>query len=176
MDLKKFTEELITEWQNLPKNQRGLAGVVENKESGLKGEKSALNKLRNEISGYEFTLTPNSWSPADIVGFKKDSDFWHFALYQVKTSVDEKSLTSEIIEKNTLPILAKLLKSVFSNSKQTKYYKNKPVYITIGYLGLHSKNGRNTIVKRIPYQKDFTMNGLQLTSSQKTAARNYVHK
>lgn len=176
MDLKKFTEELVTEWRNLPKNQRGLAGVIENKESGLKGEKSALIKLKSEISEYEFILTPNSWSPADIIGFKKDSDFWHFALYQVKTSIEEQNLTSEIIEKETLPLLAKFLKDVYSNSAQTKYYKNKPIYITTGYIGVHNKNGRNTIVKKIPYQKDFTMNGLQLTSSQKTVARNYVHK
>ena len=74
MDLKKFTQELITEWQKLPKNQRGLAGVAENKEIGLKGEKSALNNLKNGMSGYEFTLTPNSKSPADIIGFKKSSD------------------------------------------------------------------------------------------------------
>jgi len=85
-------------------------------------------------------------------------------------------LTSEIIEKNTLPILAKLLKSIYPKSEQTKYYKNKPIYITLGYLGVHSKNGRNTIVKKMPYQKDFTMNGLNLTSSQKTVIRNAVHK
>lgn len=176
MDLKKFTEELITEWRNLHKNQRGLAGAFENKESGLNGEKSALSKLRSELSDYEFTLTPNSWSPADIIGFKKGSDFWHFALYQVKTSINEENLTSEIAEKNTLPILAKLLKQIYPNSEQTKYYKNKPIYITIGYLGVHNKNSRNTIVKRIPYQKDFTMNGLNLTSSQKTVIRNSAHR
>lgn len=176
MNLKKITEELIDEWKKLPENQRGLAGIVENKESGLKGEKSALNKLRSELSDYEFTVTPNSWSPADIIGLKKGSDFWHFALYQVKTSINEKTLTSEISEKNTLPILAKLLKSIYPNSVQTKYYKNKPIYITIGYLGLHNKNGRNTILKRVPYQKDFTMNGLNLTSSQKTIIRNLAHK
>jgi hypothetical protein len=176
MDIKKFTEELIDEWRKLPENQRGLAGIVDNKESGLKGEKSALSKLRNELSDYEFTLTPNSWSPADIIGFKKDSDFWHFALYQVKTSINEQSLTSEISEKNTLPLLAKLLKRIYPNSDQTKYYKNKPIYITLGYLGLHNKNGRNTIVKRVPYQKDFTMNGLNLTSSQKTEIRNLAHR
>lgn len=176
MNIKKFTEELIHEWRNLPENQSGLAGVVDNKESGLKGEKSALHKLRKELTDYEFTLTPNSWSPADIIGLKKSSDFWHFALYQVKTSINEKNLTSEIREKNTLPILAILLKNIYQNSDQTKYYKNKPIYITSGYLGLHHKNGRNTIVKRIPYQKDFTMNGLNLTSSQKTVIRNLAHK
>lgn len=176
MDLKKFTQELITEWQKLPRNQRGLAGVVENKEIGLKGEKSALNNLKNGISGYEFTLTPNSKSPADIIGFKKSTDFWHFALYQVKTSVDEMSLTSEIIEKNTLPNFAKFLKSYYESSDQTKRYKNKPVYITIGYIGVHHKNNRNIIVKKIPYQQSFTMNSLQLTPSQKTAIRNYAHR
>jgi hypothetical protein len=176
MNIKKFTEELIEEWRKLPQNQQGLAGIVDNKESGLKGEKRALSKLKNKLSDYEFTLTPNSWSPADIIGFKKDSDFWHFALYQVKTSINEQTLTSEINEKNTLPILAKLLKSIYPNSDQTKYYKNKPIYITLGYLGVLNKNGRNTIVKRVPYQKDFTMNGLNLTSSQKTMIRNLAHK
>jgi len=58
-------------------------------------------------------------------------------------------LTSEIIEKNTLPILAKLLKSIYPKSEQTKYYKNKPIYITLGYLGVHSKNGRNKFIKKI---------------------------
>ena len=67
-------------------------------------------------------------SPADIIGFKKGSNFWHFALYQVKTSIDEQSLTSEIAEKETLPILAKLLKQIYPSSEQTKYYKNKPIY------------------------------------------------
>lgn len=176
MDLKKFTEELIEVWRKLPENQTGLAGIVDNKENGLKGEKSALSKLRSELSDYEFTLTPNSWSPADIIGFKKGSDFWHFALYQVKTSINEKTLTSEIKEKHTLPILAKLLKSIYPNSIQTKYYKNKPIYITIGYLGLLHKNNRNTIVKRVSYIKDYTMNGLKLTSSQKTVIKNLAHK
>ncbi len=176
MDLKKFSQELITEWQKLPKNQRGLAGVAENKEIGLKGEKSALNNLKNGMSGYEFTLTPNSKSPADIIGFKKSSDFWHFALYQVKTSVDETKLTSEIIEKSTLPNLAKLLKSYYNISDQTKRYKKKPIYITIGYVGVLHRNNRNTVLKKIPYQQTFTMNGLQLTTSEKTAIKNYAHR
>lgn len=101
MKLKKFTEELIVEWRKLPRKKRGLDGVTDNKEVGLKGEKSALNNLKSQKSKYEFTLTPNSWSPADIVGLKKDSQYWHFALYQVKTSVNKDSLTYDIIEKDT---------------------------------------------------------------------------
>ena len=176
MNLKKFTEELIAEWRKLSKNQRGLAGVLENKDNGLKGEKTALNRLKRDLPEYEFTLTPNSWSPADIIGLKKDSSFWHFALYQVKTSTDENRLTTDIIEKRTLPVLAKLLKTIYQTSNQTKYYKNKPVYITTGYLGVHHKDKRNKIIMKVPYQKSFTMNSLQLPSSQKTLIKNHAHK
>jgi len=176
MKIKIFTNELVTEWRKQSKIKRGLTGVVENKESGLKGEKSALNKLRTDFPNYKFTQTPNSWSPADIVGFQEGSKYWHFVLYQVKTSINPNSLTEEIPEKYTLPELVKVLKKTFIDSDQTKYYKKKQLYITIGNLGVHSSNGRNTIVKRVPYKKDFTMNGLSLTQTEKTEIRNQLHR
>lgn len=176
MKLKIFTNQLVTEWKKHSKGQMGLGGIVENKEDGQKGEKSALNRLRNDFPEYEFTQTDYSWTPADIIGFRKDSKFWHFALYQVKTSKNLNSLTEEIAEKYTLPELAKILKKVFIDSDQTKYYKDKELYITIGYLGVYNSNGRNTIVKRVPYQNEFSMNGLTLTQSQKSGIKNKLHR
>lgn len=176
MKLKNFASELVTEWGKQSKSQMGLGGIIENKENGLKGEKSALNRLRNDFPEYEFAQTDNSWTPADIIGFRKDPKFWHFALYQVKTSKNINSLTEEISEKYTLPDLVKILKEVFIDSNQTKYYKKKELYITIGYLGVYNSNGRNTIIKRTPYQKDFSMNGLSLTQSEKTGIKNKLHK
>jgi len=176
MKLKIFASELVIEWGKQSKIQKGLGGVIENKEDGLKGEKSALHRLRNDFPEYEFVQTDNSWTPADIIGFKKDPNFWHFALYQVKTSKNLDSLTEEISEKYTLPDLAKILKEVFVDSDQTKYYKKRELYITIGYLGVHNSNGRNSIIKRIPYRKDFSMNGLSLTQSEKTGIKNRLHK
>lgn len=176
MKLKIFTSELVTEWKKQSKGQMGLGGIVENKEDGQKGEKSALNKLCKDFPDYEFVQTDYSWTPADIIGFRKDSKFWHFALYQVKTSKNLNSLTEEIPEKYTLPDLAKILKKVFIDSDQTKYYKNKELYITTGYLGVHNSNGRNTIIKRVPYQNEFSMNGLSLTQSEKTGIKNKLHK
>jgi hypothetical protein len=176
MKLKIFTTELVTEWKKQPKSQMGLGGIIENKEEGQKGEKSALNRLRIDFPEYEFTQTDYSWTPADIIGFRKDSKFWHFALYQVKTSRNLNSLTEEIPEKHTLPDLAKILKEVFIVSDQTKYYKKKELYITIGYLGIYNSNGRNTIIKRVPYQNDFSMNGLTLTQSEKIGIKNKLHR
>lgn len=176
MKLKIFTSELVTEWKKQSKDQMGLGGIVENKEDGQKGEKSALNFLCKDFPDYEFVQTDYSWTPADIIGFRKDSKFWHFALYQVKTSKNLNSLTEEIPEKYTLPDLAKILKEVFVDSDQTKYYKKKELYITIGYLGVHNSNGKNKIIKRTPYKKDFSMNGLSLTQSEKTGIKNKLHK
>ncbi|WP_445908597.1 hypothetical protein [Yeosuana sp.] len=180
MNLKIFTSELVEDWRKYTTELRGMAGpeIIDNKERGLKGEISAINKLKKDFKDlkYKFELTPNSKSPADIIGLRENPEFWHFALYQVKTSIELKSLTSEISEKETLPILAKILKNTFLNSDQAKYYKKKPLYITIGYLGvLHSK-GKNKIEKRIPYKKDFTLNGLLLTSSEKTEIKNKLHR
>lgn len=132
--------------------------------------------MRNDFPEYEFTQTDNSWTPADIIGFKKDPQFWHFALYQVKTSMYLDSLTEEIPEKHSLSQLAKILKKIFIASDQTKYYKKKELYITIGYLGVHNSNNRNTIVKRIPYKNEFSMNGLSFTQAEKTAIKNKLHK
>lgn len=176
MKLKIFTSELVTEWSKQSKSSMGLGGIVENKEEGQKGEKSALNRLRNDFPEYEFTQTDYSWTPADIIGFRKTSKFWHFALYQVKTSKNLNSLTEEIPEKYTLPDLAKILKEVFIVSGQTRYYKKKELYVTIGYLGVLNSNGRNTLIKRVPYQNEFSMNGLSLTQSEKTGIKNKLHK
>ncbi len=175
MDLKKFTTELVSAWKKYSQNQK-LGGIQENKDSGFKGEDSALNRLNSDFSDYKFTKTNYSRTPADIIGLKQDSGFWHFALYQVKTSKNLKSLTHEIEEKNTLPELAKLLKKVFLESSQTKYYKKKQVYISIGYIGVHRKNNKNHIVKRLPYQKDFSMNRLELKTTEKTKIRNKLHR
>lgn len=176
MKLKIFTSELVTEWRKQSKIQMGLGGIVENKQDGLNGEKTTLNRLRNDFPEYEFTQTDNSWTAADIIGFKKDPKFWHFALYQVKTSKNPSSLTAEIPEKYLLPALARILKKVFIESDETKYYKKKELYITIGYLGVHNSNGRNIIIKKIPYQKCFSMNGLSLTQGEKTEIKNKLHK
>lgn len=75
-----------------------------------------------------------------------------------------------------MPVLAKLLKKVFEDSDQTKYYKNKPIYITIGYIGVYNKKGRNLIIKKNPYPRDFSMNKLDLTSNQKTEIKNSAHR
>ncbi|MGB0879417.1 MAG: hypothetical protein ACPGTO_02495 [Polaribacter sp.] len=179
MNLKEFTSELVEDWREY-RAPKGMAGaeIIDNKERGLKGEISALSKLNRDFkdSEYKFELTPNSKSPADIVGLRKNPKYWHFTLYQVKTSIELKSLTSEIPEKKTLPILAKILKKTFLNSDQAKYFKKKPLYITIGYLGVFHSKGKNKIVKRIPYQKNFSMNGLSLTTSEKTEIRNKLHR
>lgn len=176
MKLKTFISELVTEWKKYSKGQIGLGGIVENKEHGQKGEKSALKRLSKDFPDYEFVQTDYSWTPADIIGFRKDSKFWHFALYQVKTSKNLNYLTEEIPEKYTLPELAKILKKVFIDSNQTKYYKNKELYITIGYLGVYNSNGRNLIVKRVPYQNEFSMNGLSIKQSEKTGLKNRLHR
>lgn len=176
MKLKNFTTELVTEWRRQSNSQMGLGGIVENKDNGFKGEKSALNRLRNDFPEYEFSPTDNSWTPADIIGLRKYPKFWHFTLYQVKTSINPNSLTEEIAEKYTLPLLANILKDVFIISNQTKYYKKKELYITIGYIGVHHSNGRNTIIKKLPYKNDFSMNKLSLTQIEKTRIKNKLHK
>ena len=180
MILKKFTSELIEDWRKYKTSRKGMAGaeIIDNKDRGFKGEVTAINKLKKDFKdlNYKFELTPNSKSPADIIGLRKKTDYWHFALYQVKTSIELESLTSDINEKETLPILAKILKKTFTNTDQTKYYKNKPLYITIGYLGVFHSKGKNRIVQRIAYQKYFTMNGLSLTTTEKTEIRNKLHR
>jgi hypothetical protein len=181
MNLKIFTTELVKEWQKTLKEKRayglGVPAIVENKDRGLNGEKTVLQRLRNDFGPkYKFTVTDNSWSPADIIGFKKDPKFWHFALYQVKTSIYKEALSEKVIEKETLPELAKLLKKVFVDSDQTKRYKKKPVYITIGYVGVHHSKNRNRIIRKIPYQKTFTMNGLSLSPTKKTEIKNQLHR
>ena len=180
MNLKKFTSELVEDWRKHIKDLKGMgrADIIENKRKGFKGESSALIKLKKDFKDfkYKFELTPNSKSPADIIGLRKKTKYWHFALYQVKTSIESKSLTSDIAEKETLPILAEILKRTFLKSNQTKYYKNKPLYITIGYLGVLHSNGKNKIVKRTAYQKEFTMNKLSLTRCEKTEIKNKLHK
>ena len=155
---------------------KGLAGIQDNKKYGLKGEKSVLSKLKVEFPDYEFRQTDYSWTPADIIGLRQDPKFWHFALYQVKTSKNLSSLTEKIVEKQTLPELAKILKKTFIDSSQTKYYKNKQLYISIGYIGVHNSNGKNLIVKRTPFPGDFSMNKLTLTSTEKTKIRNKLHR
>ena len=54
MELKIFITELVTEWKKQSKSKIGLGGIVENKEDGQKGEKSALNKLSKDFPDYEF--------------------------------------------------------------------------------------------------------------------------
>ncbi|AGC78251.1 hypothetical protein LX97_02955 [Nonlabens dokdonensis] len=176
MKLKNFTSELVTAWRKREQGLYGMAGVVENKEIGIKGEKYVLTKLRKDYPEYEFCLTDYSWTPADIIGFKKDSQMWHFALFQVKTSKFRDQLSSEIIEKQTLPILAKILKQVFIKSDETKYYKNREVYITIGYVGVYHSNGRNNLVLKKPYGNDFSLNQLSLNSTEKTKMKNNIHR
>ena len=178
MNLKKFTKELVAEWKKLRQRRQGLSGIVENNESGLKGEKTALKNLKNKLisKNYEFELTPESKSPADIIGFKKYRGYWHFALYQVKTSIRQEMLTSNISEKNTLQDLAKLLKLVYRNSDQTNCNKKKQIYITLGYIGVHNNNGRYSVFKKTSYQNRYSMNKLILKEDKKTEIKNLAHK
>lgn len=176
MNLRKFTSELVTAWRSREKKPSGLSGIKENKETGIKGEKYVLRKLRQEYSDYQFCRTDYSWSPADIIGLNEGTKFWHFAMFQVKTSVSKYRLNPEINEKETLPVLAKLLKEVFVESKETNYYKKKPLYITTGFIGVHFSSGRLKLESKVPYKKDFSMNKLSLTYKEKLGVKNFVHR
>ncbi len=182
MELKIFISEIVTKWlksNKFEKKQLGLSGAI-SPIIGEKGENYALKKLKEHFPNYEFLKTDNSKSPADIIGLKKSGKFWHFALYQVKTSLDKSNLTKNIPEKETLPILAKIIKDNFIVSEQTKRVKKRPLFITIGYIGVHStetKNGfRNKIIKSSAYSKTFSLNNLNLQSKDKTKLKNKIHK
>lgn len=176
MNLRKFTSELVKAWRSREKKPSGLSGIKENKETGIKGEKYVLRKLKREYPDYQFCRTDYSWSPADIIGLKKGVQFWHFAMFQVKTSVNKYELSPEINEKETLPVLAKLLKEVFVESKETNYYKKKPLYITTGFIGVHFSSGRFKLQLKVPYKKDFSKNKLSLTNKEKSGIKNFVHQ
>ncbi|WP_430409276.1 hypothetical protein [Kordia sp.] len=180
MNLKKFITELVREWR-LIENSKGLRAtmgtpqIIRNNKDGLKGEKTALQNLARKYKDYEFRFTDFSKTPADIIDLKRTSKYWHFALFQVKTSKEMNRLTPEIQEKYTLPLLADVLKDVFRSSEQTNYYKKKQVYITIGYIGvLNSPNG-NRVVKKCVYKGDKTMNKLNISYSDKVSIKNRLH-
>ncbi|WP_430412706.1 hypothetical protein [Kordia sp.] len=182
MNLKKFTTEIVKEWNRRPVTEglnktMGTPLITINKDTGLKGEKTALEHLQRkfEKDGYKFTLTDYSKTPADIIGYKRTSKYWHFVLYQVKTSKNIKKLTPEISEKYSLPVLADIVKDVFKVSVETNYHKQKGAYITLGYLGIrHSKKG-NRVVKKVAYDKERTLNGLSLSYSEKQDLKKLLH-
>lgn len=179
MELKKFVTEIVKDWSEFPKKEKekiieGLNGAL-SFENGVSGEKYAIEKLKKLNPKYEFVLTDGSKSPADIIGLDKQSKFWHFALFQVKTSQDTNMLKSEIDEKKTLPILAEIIKKRFLISTETSRFRKKQIFITIGYLGIH-KQKNHSVYKSLPYAKTFTLNSLNLTSSEKTEIKNNIHR
>ncbi|GAB5525408.1 MAG: hypothetical protein Roseis2KO_32800 [Roseivirga sp.] len=180
MDIREFAYELVETWhnrENIP--DQGLDGIPENHEAGILAEKTVLRKLRNRFEREKttkFTRTPNSWSPADIVGIRRSQGVWHFALYQVKSSIYEDTLTPDIPEKETLPQLANLLKQNFGNLKSTSRIRQRPIYITIGYVGVVTSGNRNKVVKASPYQNRYTLNDLQLTNQERTSLSNVLHR
>ncbi len=182
MELRIFISEIVKKWQEFnyaTNNSVGLSGPSSHI-IGEKGENYALKKLKKYFPDYDFIKTAGSKSPADIIGLKKGRKYWHFALYQVKTSLYNSKLSENIPEKETLPLLAKIIKENFKTSKQTKRVRNRPLLITIGYVGIQStktKNGyRNKIIKSVPYSKTFTLNKFNSLQLSKTEIKNKLHK
>lgn len=182
MNLKKFTTEIVKQWTKrriAEATLNGTMGVPQisiNKRDGLKGEITVLNNLTRRFKDYKFALTDYSKTPADIIGLRKTSKFWHIALYQVKTSIDVQKLTPEIPEKYSLPILAEVIKEVFKISEQTNYYKKKQLFITVGYIGVFNSKTGNRIVTKVSYDGEKTMNKLSLTSSEKRELKKILHE
>lgn len=179
MELKKFVTEIVKDWADIPKKEKErtiecLGGSL-SFENGVSGEKYAIRKLKKLNPNYEFVLTDGSKSPADIIGLCKYKTFWHFALFQVKTSQEIKMLKSQIDEKKTLPILAEIIKKRFLISTETSRYRKKQIFITIGYLGIY-KHNKHSVHKCLPYSKSFTLNHLHLTSFDKTEIKNKLHR
>lgn len=179
MELKKFVTEIVKDWAAITKKEKeevieALGGVL-SFENGVSGERYALEKLKKINPEYEFVLTDGSKSPADIVCLFKHKEYWHFGLFQVKTSQDTKMLKSEIDEKKTLPILAEIIKKRFLISKETSRYRKKQLFITIGYLGIY-KQKKHSVYKSLPYSKSFTLNNLSLTNINKTEIKNKLHR
>ena len=176
MKLKDFANELVYAWRS---EQKGLSGIQDNHQRGIEGEKTVLNKLRKSFireAKTQFTRTPNSWSPADIIGLRRKNGIWHFALYQVKLSEHKNSLTSEIVEKKTLPKLAKFLKKEVKSLEASKGCRNRKILITIGYIGVWRSNGRNKVEITRPYSNILTLNNPELTSTEKTALSSSMHR
>jgi len=178
MTLKSFVSEIITDWKEYAKVAKYKPERLAGPESpiiGLGGENYVLKKLKSIYPDYEFVKTDLSKSPADIIGMKKTKSYFHFALFQVKTSMNKKSLTSNIVEKQTLPILAELIKNRFKISEETNKNRTSSLFITIGYVGVH-KETNHKVFKSLPYAKTFSLNNLNLSSSEKTAIKNKLHR
>ena len=176
MKLKLFAKEILSDWKDLLAQNRkvvALAGAV-SPIIGEAGESFVLRKLKKKFPDYEFIKTEASKSPADIIGLMRNKSYLHFALFQVKASKDVSTLTKDIPEKDTLPILAEIIKSRFITSDATKYYKKRALFITMGYVGVHISN-KSQIVQSLPYPKTFSLNKLELMSSEKTLLKN-IHR
>lgn len=179
MELKTFVSEIVKDWSEYPKSKKvkkieGLNGYL-SYETGLSGENYTIKKLRKLHPKYEFVLTDGSKSPADIIGLNKNTKYWHFALFQVKTSKETKMLTSEINEKYTLPILSEIIKSRFLIINKRNRNLKKQIFITSGYIGIH-KQKNHSVFKSLPYPKSFSLNNLNLTSTEKTEIKNSLHR
>ncbi|MPT34732.1 MAG: hypothetical protein E2604_06515 [Flavobacterium sp.] len=178
MKLKSFVSEVVYDWKEYTKSKKNNAGGLAGPESpviGSKGEDYVLKKLKSIYPDYEFVKTDLSKSPADIIGLKKTKSYLHFALFQVKTSTNKKTLTSNIPEKQTLPILAELIKNRFKVSEQTNKIRTNSLFITIGYIGV-SKETNHKVFKSMPYPKTFSLNNLNLSSLEKTEIKNKIHR
>ena len=178
MKLKSFVSEVLKDWKEYIKITRNKPERLTGPESsiiGFNGEKYVIKKLKSIHQDYEFVKTDLSKSPADIIGVKKTKGYIHFALFQVKTSTNRRSLTSNIDEQQTLPILAELIKKRFKMSKETEKIKSNSLFITIGYIGVY-KETNHKIYKSLPYTKTFSLNNLNLSSSEKTKIKNKIHR
>lgn len=162
--MKKFDEfvrHIVTKWRQESKiilERGGLGAPMPNRISGDLAEKFILNKVGKLKPSYQAFFANGSQTPSDIYSVARRDGYWHIMLIQVKSSRAKENIYQlNQTEIKQFSELAKFIKTEIVNSDILEDYKNKPIVITTGYVGVLSIETNKTMQHRLTRAKAFKL-------------------
>lgn len=170
INIKQITEKLYKKWLEHPLGLSAPLTTEQKKE--IQQEASDIEdkilKVLNKLDEWNFCLTPNSRTPADIVGVRENNSTIYFFLIQVKSGTNS-YINKTHKEEETLPLLKDILKSILSNEKR------KIIITTCFILVEKGENNQEYSTVSINNIKNYCKNG-KVTSATRKMQEGEINK